>query len=192
MSEPVVKKVALRIQFWIIVLIFASAGFLGCGSKEPSLSKAAYAFKKEIDETLRNLIPLFVEPVVKGDVKATDTILKKLFVDAHRKGRPLTFSIVILDKHGVTLTYRYPQKACHLTSALNYSDYSVVAQALEEHRIVQGRLFLQGGTTLYAICAPLLRDKIVNGLLVLGIPAVRISDTFGVSEKEFLALNFNE
>lgn len=189
---PEVKRYATQIQLWMIVFIVLSAASGGCGPKEPSLSEAAYAFKNEMGETVRRLSHLFIEPAIKKDIKAIDTTLEKLFLDAHRKGRPLTFSIVILDKNGITLTYRYPQRACHLTSVLNYSDYSMVAQALKTRRIVQGRLFLQDGTRLYVICAPLLQKDRLEGVLTISMPDSQLNEKLGVSEKEFLSIDFNK
>lgn len=190
-SEFFDRRFGLRILTGMIVFIFISAGLLGC-AQEPSLSEAAYAFKKEIKENVRKLSPLFIEPVANRDIETIDATLKKLFSDAAKEGRPLTFAIGILDKEGITLTCRYPEIPCDWSTVLDYSDYSVVVRVLKERKIVQGRFFLQRGGRLYAICAPLIRENRIQGVLALWFSAPYMKETLGVSEEEFLAIDFNE
>ena len=54
-----------------------------------------------------------------------------------------------------------------------------------------GAELIQDGSELYIICAPILRQDKVIGLMGIAISAEEAKSRWGLTEKEFMALNFN-
>ena len=159
----------------------------GCRASEPPLTPEAAAFKKEVQDCLDRLCQGVIEPIQKKDAKAISEVLKQLEPAALKLCRMCPFRIGILDKTGETLTV-YPYKA---EAMGNFSNYEVVVQTLKNRQINQQRLFLQDGTQIYIICVPLSRGQDLVGMMVLGLSAEDAKQRWGLSEKEFLTLNFN-
>ena len=176
------------IKYGMAFLILLPGVLFSCTSHEPSRSKGALAFNKEIRKTIKILAPLLIKPVAQGDVSAIDALLDKTCREAQKAGQPLTCGIVILDKNGVSLTGRYPKESY---KALNYSHYSAVAQALEKRKAIQARLFLQDGTKFYVVLSPLILNGHMEGLLGIGYTVEEASKRWGITEKEFLSLDFS-
>jgi hypothetical protein len=64
-------------------------------------------------------------------------------------------------------------------------------KAINSKKIQQQRFFLQNGSELYIICAPLIREDTVIGLIAIAINSEDAEKKWGLKEKEFMALNFN-
>lgn len=169
-------------------LILLPGLLLSCISNEPALSEGPLAFKKEIGKTIKMLAPLLIKPVAQGDVSAINVVLNKTCRDAKKAGQPLTCEIGILDKNGVSLAGSHPKGPYR---ALNYSHYSVVTQALERSKVIQARLFLQDGTKFYVVFSPLILNGHAEGLLGIGYTIEEVSKRWGITEKEFLSLDFS-
>ena len=73
----------------------------------------------------------------------------------------------------------------------NYANYEGVTQTLKNHQINQQRLYLQDGSQIYLIFIPLLHDKDLVGIMVLSLSAKDAHDRWGLTEKEFMDINFN-
>jgi len=76
-------------------------------------------------------------------------------------------------------------------SGLDYSNMKPVSDALKNRRMVQGKFFRQNGFQAYYVLGPLLRQGQFVGLFVLGLSAKELKEKRGVSEKEFMAIDFN-
>jgi hypothetical protein len=170
---------------FLLLLLLALLG--GCQAKEPPLSPAAAAFKKEVQDCLDRLCQGVVSSVVKGDVEALNETLKKIEPEALKLCRMCPFRIGILDKNGETVTI-YPYK---VEAMGNFSSYNVVAQTLKNRRINQQRLYLQDGSQMYIICIPLVHDQNLAGIMVLSLSAKDAQDRWGLTEQEFMVINFN-
>lgn len=172
---------------WPILLLLFLAVFGGCQAKEPPLSPAAAAFKKEVQDCLDRLSHGLVDAVLKGDVVAINETLKKIEPESIKLCCMCPFRIGILNNNGETLTiYPFKEEAMG-----NYANYEGVTQTLKNRQINQQRLYLQDGSQIYLIFAPLLQVKNLAGILVLSLSAKDALDHWRMTEKEFLDINFN-
>jgi hypothetical protein len=172
----------------VVFLLCLAVVVGGCQAKEPPLSKATVAFKQEVKDALHKLSSVLIEPVSEGDVGNINSAIQKVYSKAIREGRPLAFAVAILDKDAVRLT-SYPSKPYNIQK---FSNYRAVVKALKKRQIAQGRLYLQGGAQLYVVCSPLLRQGKLAGVLILCLNSPKVNQKWGVSEEEFLAINFNQ
>jgi hypothetical protein len=159
---------------------------LGCQAKEAPLSPAAASFKKEVKHCLVGLSHPLVEPVYKKDVPEILATLGKLEPQTVKLCRMCPFSLGVLNRNGETLAV-YPPKE----QAQNFSSYDLINKAINTKKIQQQRFFLQDGSELYIVCAPILREDTVIGLVAIAINSEEAQKRWGLTEKEFLALDFN-
>jgi hypothetical protein len=172
---------------WAIFLLLLLTILSGCQAKEPPLSPAAAAFKKEILDCLDRLCQGLITSIVKKDVAAINETLKHLEPETLKLCRMCPFRIGILDKTGSTLTvFPYKEEAMG-----NFSGYEAVAQTLKDHLINQQRMFLQDGAQIYVVCIPLLQQENLVGIMVLSLSADEAKKRWGLTEPEFQAINFN-
>lgn len=180
-------KEARKIRRWAAVLIFLSVVLSACQSRQAPLSPAAASFKKEMREELAKLTPALTGTVSQGDVAAINAVLEKLSAEAIHAGRPWTFRIGILDRNGVGLAAFPLQNHPHK----DFSSYDGFAKVFKDHQTVTERFYMQDGAQIYVIAAPLLRQDQVVGGLALVLSAADAQKKWGISEKEFMAIDFN-
>lgn len=164
----------------VVILLF------GCQASEAPLSPAAATFKKEVKSCLASLTAPLVDPVFKKDVAVIATTLEKVEPQAVKLCRMCPFQIGVLDQNGQTLAVHPPTGRSN-----NFSNYELVIKAINTKKIQHQRLFLQDGSALYLICAPILREDKVIGLVAIAISSDEAEKRWGLTAKEFLALNFN-
>ncbi len=187
------KTLAKRIQapgigLVIITLLFLSVGAGGCGKKEPPLSKEALSLKKEIKERIEKYAPVFLDPLSRRDKAAVQEALGRLSIEFTKGGQPLTWGAAVLDKDGVAFgafTSGGPQ------AGLDYSNIKPVADALKLRKMAHGKFYRQDGFSAYYVVKPLIRQTELVGLFVLGLSAKELTEKKGISEKEFMAIDFN-
>lgn len=177
-----------NIRHGVALLICLVMLLLGCQAQEPPLSKGAAAFKQEVQDTLDKFSSVLIEPVSEGNVGDINSAIHKVYAKAIREGRPLPFAVAILDKDAVRLT-SYPSKPYNIQK---FSNYRAVVKALKKRQTAQGRLYLQGGAQLYVVCSPLLRQGKLAGVIILCLDAPKVNKKWGVSEEDFLGINFNQ
>jgi hypothetical protein len=179
------RNFRLRTYFWP-ALVCAALLLWGCQAQEAPLSPAAATFKKEIKSCLDTLAVPLLEPVANKDVGTIATTLEKAEPQTVKLCRMCPFQIGILNSSGETLAVHPPTK-----ETKNFSSYNLVIKVINSKKIQQQRFFLQDGAQLYIICAPLIRQATVIGLMVIAISSDEAQKRWGLTEKEFLALNFN-
>ncbi|MCL4503691.1 MAG: hypothetical protein M1438_17830 [Deltaproteobacteria bacterium] len=172
---------------WPILLLLFLTVLGGCQAKEPPLSQKAAAFKKEVLDCLDRLCSGLVVAILNGDVDGINETLKKMEPEKIKLCRMCPFRIGILNKHGQTLTV-YPFK---MEAMGNFASYEGVALTLKNRLINQQRLYLQDGSQIYLIFIPLLKDNTLVGIMVLSLSAKDAQDHWGLTEKEFMQINFN-
>jgi hypothetical protein len=178
----------LRYRYSVPLIMACLAIFLcGC-QREPKLSPGAATFKTEIKNCLHNLTGLLMEPVIKKDKPAIAAALERIESPAVKLCRLCPFQIGVMNSTGETLA-TYPSKA--IEGAQNFSRYELVRKAINSRKIQQQRFFLQDGSELYMICAPLVRNEAVKGLIAIAINSEDAKKRWGFKDKEFLDLNFN-
>ena len=181
------SKLASRASFWILLGL---AALLVWGCQAKPLSPGAANFKHEIKHCLNDLSAALQEPVARRDVAAINAALNKVESPALKLCRMCPFQIGILDRCGQALA-TYPPRPGG-TQGKNYSSYFLVSKALNSKKIQQQRFYLQNGNQLYIICAPILKNGNVIGLVALAINSTDAANRWGITDKEFLALDFNK
>jgi hypothetical protein len=173
---------------WPVLLAGAIILFLACQSREAPLSPGAATFKQELKNCLINLSAALMEPVAKKDQAGIRAALEKAESPAVKLCRLCPFELGVLNPAGETLAV-YPGKGDG--KAKNFSNYDLVVKAINSKKIQQQRFFLQDGSELYLVCAPLIRQGALIGLVAIAISSKDAEQRWGLKEKEFLALNFN-
>jgi hypothetical protein len=173
---------------WPVLLVSAVILFCGCQAREAPLSPGASAFKHEIKSCFTNLSASLLDPVAKKDLAGIKAALQKTESPAVKLCRLCPFEIGVTDQSGDTLAV-YPDKGDG--KGKNYSNYELVIKAIKSKKIQQQRFFLQDGSELYLVCAPLIRQETLIGLVAIAISSEDAAKRWGLTEKEFLALDFN-
>lgn len=175
-----------RTYFWVAV-VGTAVLFGGC-AKKPSQSPAAAAFKKEVRQCIQEYSAAVMEPLARNDVAGISAGLEKVEPRALKLCRMCPFRVAVLNQAGEALAVHPPileQKRS------NFSNYELVIKTINSKKIQQQRFFLQNGSQLYIICVPLIRHDKVIGLLAIAIDAAEAEQRWGLTDKEFLALDFN-
>lgn len=180
------KKSTIRANFWLI-LGLAAALVWGCQAKQ--LSPGAAQFKHEIKNCISDLSSALKGPVSQKDVPAINAALEKIESPAVKLCHLCPFQIGVLDKYGEALATYPPRQGGN--QGKNYSSYALVSKTLNSKKILHRRFYLQNGTQLYIICAPLLKDGKVIGLVALAVNSADAAKRWGLTDKEFMALDFN-
>jgi GAF domain-containing protein len=176
-----------RTYLWVAAVGVAVL-FGGCQASKPPLSPAAAAFKKEVRQCIQEFSAAVMEPVARNDVAAISAGLEKVEPQALKLCRMCPFRIAVLNQHGEALAVHPPNLERKRT---NFSNYDLVIKTINSKKIQQQRFFLQNGTQLFIICVPLIRQDKVIGLLAIAIDSAEAQQRWGLTGKEFLALDFN-
>lgn len=152
------------------------------------MSPRAASFKQEIKDCLTNLSVALMEPVAARNLAGIRLALEKAESPAVKLCRLCPFEIGVTDQTGETLA-AYPAKGDG--KGKNYSQYEIIIKTINSRKIQQQRFFLQDGSELYLVCAPLIRQDKLIGLVAVAISSVEAEKRWGLTEKEFLALDFN-
>jgi hypothetical protein len=175
-------------RLWPVLLASAVILLFGCQAREAPLSPGAASFKQEIKSCLTNLSVSLMEPVTKKDLAGIRAALEKVESPAVKLCRLCPFELGVTDPSGETLAV-YPPKGDGKPK--NYSNYELVIKAISSKKVQQQRFFLQDGSSLYLVCAPLLREETLIGLVAIAVNSVEAEKRWGLKEKEFLAIDFN-
>jgi hypothetical protein len=177
-----------RRSLWLVLLTTAVILLFGCQARQAPLSPGAANFKQEITNCLTSLSASLMDPVVKRDVAGIRAALEKVESPAVKLCRMCPFEIGVTDSSGETLAV-YPVTGDG--KGKNYSNYELVIKAIKSKKIQQQRFFLQNGSELYLVCAPLIRGETLIGLVAIAISSEDAAKRWDLKEKEFLAIDFN-
>jgi hypothetical protein len=166
-------------------LLLVCAVLLLSACQSPPSSPAA-SFKKEVKGILDKLCAALVEPVFKGDVPGIETVLSESEPQLAKLCPKCPFQVGVLNQDGQILAVHPPTGRSN-----NFSSYDLVIKVISSKQIQQQKFFLQDGPELFIICAPILRQDKVIGLIGIAISAEEAKAKWGLTEKEFMALNFN-
>ncbi|MFZ5453665.1 MAG: hypothetical protein ACOZF2_17550 [Thermodesulfobacteriota bacterium] len=181
------KNAPQGVRLGVVLLILLLGFTYGCQTKEPPLSPAAARFKHEVKECLDLVTKPLIGPLSRKDAAGIHAALKKTEPENLKLCVRCPFRMGVMDVEGNSLAL-YPQRK---NADLDFYKYEVVQQALKERKIRQQRLFLQDGSGLFVICVPLLKDNQVMGILAIALSASEARNKWGLTEKEFMALDFN-
>jgi hypothetical protein len=175
-------------HFWPVLLTGAVMLFFGCQAREAPVNPGIAAFKQELKSCIDSLSVTLMEPVTRKDLAGINAALANVESPAVKLCRMCPFEIGVLNPVGATLA-SYPVKGDG--KAKDFSSYDLVKKAISSKKIQQQGLFLPDGSKLYLVCAPLLRDNVLIGLVAIAVSSEDAEKRWGLKEKEFLALNFN-
>ena len=175
-------------RLWPVLLLGAVILLFGCQAREVPLNPGIATFKQELKSCLDNLDSTLMEPVARKDLAGIKAALENVESPAVKLCRMCPFEIVVLDPSGKILS-AYPVKG--EGKAKDYSSYDLVKKAISSKRVQQQALFLPEGSKLYLVCAPLIRKDELIGLVAIAISSADAEKRWNLTEKDFLALDFN-
>jgi hypothetical protein len=175
-------------RLWTVFLASAIILLFGCQAREAPLNPGIATFKQELKSCIDSLAITLMEPVIRKDLAGIRDALEKVESPAVKLCRLCPFEIGVTDASGETLV-SYPPKGDG--KGKNYSNYDVVIKTINSKKIQQQRFFLSDGSELYLVCAPLIRADKLIGLVAIAVSSVEASKRWGLTEKEFLAIDFN-
>lgn len=184
---PAGRLSMLPLWFFIFFVLFSNfSGFCaGVANADPS----TLAFQDEVKRAIKKMVGPMMGPVTKKDNNAIQATLDKIILDAEKEGKPVRFGIGILDMEGLAVAGRYIVGTFKMD---DFSKYNYVAKAFKQRKIVQDRLYFQGGSEFLIICVPLVRQKEVVGAIVFGVDPSQIKKDYGLTTEQFMALDFNK
>ena len=171
----------------ILSLLLAALAFAGCGPAAPPLSPQGQAFKKEIGAMIHQMQQSLAGPVAKDDVPEINQVLQGFSQNTAGLCIDCPYRTAVLNKEGILLT-TFPNND---VVGRNFSSYKIVSQALNR-RIAQSQAYLADGAKMYFISAPLVAQDQVVGVAVLALSPADLEKKWHLSEKEFLAIDFND
>jgi len=181
MKKPRKRRVCLTVGMVVLLVLFMGPG---CWESKPMSPKAA-DFRKEVQAVLKRLAPPLAEPVAREDSAAVQKVLMRLFALCAGDCENLIDNIVVLDKDGISIAV-YPFQKCRMWQ---YAEYAAIQKAMMSRRPTQAVLYVQGGGSIYVVCAPLLYPQNhVTGVLCLGFEGEKVQEKRGISREEFLSL----
>jgi hypothetical protein len=172
---------------WTVLLVSSVILLSGC-HQEPPLNPGIASFKQELKKCLDGIAVTLMEPVARKDVAGVKAALEQVESPAVKLCRMCPFEIAVLDPSGKILS-AYPVKGDG--KAKDYSSYDLVKKAISGQKIQQQALFLADGAKLYLVCAPLIQKDTLIGLVAIAISSKDAEQRWGLTEKDFLALDFN-
>jgi hypothetical protein len=175
-------------RLWPVLLASAIILLFGCQAREAPLTPGIASFKQEIKSCLDSLSVTLLEPVARKDLAGIMAALANVESPAAKLCRVCPFEIGVLDPSGKILS-TYPVKGDG--KAKDFSSYDLVKKAISSKKIQQQGLFLPDGSKLYLVCAPLIRKDELIGLVAIAISSVDAEKRWNLTEKDFLALDFN-
>jgi hypothetical protein len=187
MESLYLKKLPKFSRLWVVLLILLLGFSVGCQTKEPPLSPAAARFKQEVKECINSVAKPLLGPLSKRDTVGIHAALKKTEPENLKLCVRCPFRMGVMDRNGNSLALYPPRKNANL----DFYRYEVVQQALNDRKIAQRRLYLQDGSSLYVICVPLLKNDEVIGVLAVALSASEAKNKWGLTEKEFMSMDFN-
>jgi hypothetical protein len=174
------------LSFWLLPLIGHVIILGGCGAKEPPLSREAQTLKKELLREMDKLTAALVEPTAKQNWEAIPLILKSSYEDIEKKGKLVLTRIGVMDRDGI-LQLTYPSKEAEGFDFYNFQPAKLV---YINKRKAQAKLYV-GINKIFILIAPLLQKDQVIGAAVVAFSDEELQNTWKVSEKEFLSIDFN-
>ena len=175
-------------RLWPVLLASAVILLFGCQAREAPLNPGIASFKQELKSCLDSLAVTLMEPVARKDLAGIKAALENVESPAVKLCRVCPFEIGVLDPSGKILS-AYPVKGDG--KAKDFSSYDLVKKAISSKKIQQQALFLPEGSKLYLVCAPLIRKDELIGLVAIAISSADAEKRWNLTEKDFLALDFN-
>ncbi len=121
----------------LVFLVLTTLIVTGCAPKEPPLSPAALAFKKEISKIVHQMQQSLPEPAARGDIPAIDATLQSFANSTVGICIDCPYRSGVLNKKGELMT-TFPKNEA---VGRNFSKYKLVSDPLKNKKITQGQAF---------------------------------------------------
>ena len=175
-------------------MVFAAV-LSGCPS-DPPLSQSAETFREQTLEGLEGL-SLKLTPALQRDSQFGEAgeVIKDYLQDQYVHGRHV-LSLGVLDPSGKYLVgYRIGDTASGLIEKSGYEDMSFasfegVDRVVSSRKIVQMPLYFQERKIL-VVGAPLIKEDRLLGIMCLSFDTEKFKKDWGISERDFLRIDFN-
>jgi hypothetical protein len=171
----------------VLLILLPALGLAGCKAQAPPLSPGAAAFKKDVRDILARLTPALAGPLAQNDAKAAEQVMLSLYPTAGQEQAGFPFWLGALSKEGVLLAALPPAPAI----GDDFIKYQGVQEILAKRRINKKRLYAPDGAPIYLILAPVMVQDNIVGLVGLRVTAVQALKKWGITEKEFQAMDLN-
>jgi hypothetical protein len=166
-----------------------------CNSREP-LSQTAQIFRDRTLEDFDRLTPKLL-PALASDspVPAADAVIKAFLLHSHRNGCRMS-GIGVLDKAGVYVTgYGFDDNNLGPPRRREYRDikfgsFSGAKKIIESNQIIQAPLYFRNKKIL-VVGAPMLQKGNVLAIAYCYFEVKALEETWGITEEEFLQIDFN-
>jgi hypothetical protein len=175
--------------FWIFALVFLLLNLSGLCADGIFANPSASALKDEVKRAIGKLSGPMGGVLAKSDFDAIQATLDKVLSEAEKEGKPIRFGVGVLDSEGLAVAGRYIIGSFKLE---DFSNFNFFAKAFKRKKILQDRLYFQGGSELLIVCVPLLRKKTRLGALVFGFDPSQIQKDYVLTAEQFMALDFNK
>jgi len=159
----------------------------GCNPGTSPKSPSAVHFKQEVQGAFLKLSPPLVDPISRGEKANVLLIIEQWCKESLHARYFQECRISVLDGRGVMIVSRPATTA----DGMNYSRYEAVREAYRKKRKVHLVNYLQDGSRWYSIATPLLKKGKMVGLLSLSYDSRELHRIYGLTDQEFLALDFN-
>ena len=180
----------------LIVLLIFSGLFFSCSPEEP-LRAEVHTFRNRILADFNKLKSVLV-PALENDmaVIAAGDAIESFLLELKDNDRRI-FGIGLLDKSGEYLTGFVidnitPGKLIKdRYKDMNFHSFKVVDQIVNSRNVMQEKLYLQD-TGILAVGFPLVREGELLGILCFTFKSRDIDKKWGISENEFLKIDFGK
>lgn len=170
-----------------LMILPLALGLAGCTAKAPPLSPQAAAFKKEVRDIIARLTPALAGPLSRDDAKAAEQAILFLYPTAGQEQDDFPFRLGVMSKDGVLVAALPPVKLI----GADFIDYQLVQETLKKRRINKKRLYSPDDAPVYFVLAPIMVNDSHVGLVVLRLTAAQALKKWGITEKEFQAMDLN-
>ena len=180
----------------LIVPVFFLAFYSACSSGEP-LSQNAQIFRKQTLEDFNHLTSKLV-PALNSDspVIEAGAVLKDFLLDLHGAGRVI-LGVGMLNTSGSYLTgYSLEDKATgkllkNEYKGMKFASFEGVEKIVESGKIVQAPLYFRD-TRVLVIGFPLVKGDNLLGIVYFSFNSDEFVKGWGISEQEFLRIDFSK
>ena len=130
-----------------------------------------------------------------GDPAKTAPVMRALVQEACRVEKNMPYGLIIIGRDGRVVSgcftdSKAPDGVVIVPPGQNYAEFQAIKKVFNQGKSAQFATFDQEGKYL-AVCTPLKKEGGFKGALCMGLAAGWVKKQKGVSEEEFLALDFN-
>lgn len=162
--------------------------FIVACSAGPGPSDRAKTFQGMIRQEILSRTEPIRRELAAGDTEGLQALLEGFRNDVSRGRDGGRYATGVLDSDGIVVAAASPGGS---GKGIYFSRYEMFRKVMKQRRIVPFRLYLRDGGRLMAVAAPVGGGGSASGVLVLSFLSGELTDRWGITEEEFLALEFD-